>query len=69
MRRFKAFQEIHPVVHGSLGGLGWCQWTGPRRHAFEAYCAQKGFSPFSDEGNYGFLVVELNGSEKAAIPQ
>lgn len=65
---FKHFQEIKPVVPGSRGGFGWCQWTGPRRVAFEAYCKRNNLDPFSDRANYGFLFVELKGSEKAAIP-
>lgn len=65
---FKYFQEIKPVVPGSRGGFGWCQWTGPRRVAFEAYCKRNNLSPFSDRANYGFLFTELKGSERAAIP-
>lgn len=65
---FKAFQEKKPVVPGSRGGFGWCQWTGPRRVAFEAYCRRNNLDPFSDRANYGFLFVELKGTEKAAIP-
>lgn len=65
---FKYFQEIKPTVPGSRGGFGWCQWTGPRRKEFEAYCARNKLDPFSDKANYGFLFTELKGSEKAAIP-
>lgn len=39
---FTAMQEFKPVVAGSRGGWGWAQWTGPRRRAFEAYCARTG---------------------------
>lgn len=65
---FKYFQEIKPTVPGSAGGFGWFQWTGPRRRAFEAYCARNNLDPRSDEANYKFLFVELSGSEKKAIP-
>lgn len=65
---FKFLQEIKPVVPGSRGGYGWPQWTGPRRVAFEAYCKRNGLDPKSYKANYGYLWVELNGSEKAAIP-
>lgn len=65
---FKYFQEIHPTVPGSKGGFGWCQWTGPRRVAFEAYCKRNHLDPMSDRANYGFLFVELTTTEKAAIP-
>ncbi len=60
-------QEIKPVVKGSRGGFGWFQWTGPRRVAFEAYCARNDLDPASDEANYKFLFVELIGSEKGAL--
>ncbi|MHA6690613.1 phage tail tip lysozyme [Devosia sp. A449] len=63
-------QEIKPTVPGSKGGYGWAQWTGPRRRAFEAYCARTGKDPASDEANYAYLFLELKGlegSEKAAI--
>ena len=65
---FKFLQEITPMIPGSRGGYGWAQWTGPRRKEFEAYCARNNFDPASDKANYGFLFVELSGSEKAAIP-
>lgn len=65
---FKYFQEIDPVVPGSRGGFGWCQWTGPRRVAFESYCKRNHLDPKSDRANYGYLFTELKGSEKGAIP-
>ena len=54
-------------MKGSRGGFGWFQWTGPRRRAFESYCQRNGLDPYSDKANYGFLFVELHGSEKAAV--
>lgn len=65
---FRFLQEKKPLIPGSRGGYGWAQWTGPRRVAYEAYCARNGLDPSSDKANYGFLFVELNGSEKEAIP-
>lgn len=65
---FKTLQEIKPVVKGSRGGYGWSQWTGPRRRAYEAFCKALNLDPASDKANYGFLVEELKGSEKRAIP-
>lgn len=65
---FAKLQEIAPTVKGSRGGYGWAQWTGPRRRAFEAWCKKEGLSPASDAANYGYLVVELRGDEKAAVP-
>lgn len=65
---FKFLQEKKPLVPGSAGGYGWAQWTGPRRRLYEAYCARNKLDPASDKANYGYLFVELSGSEKAAIP-
>jgi len=64
-----ALQEIKPTVKGSRGGWGWFQWTGPRRKAFEAYCARNMLDPASDEANYAWLFIELKGSEAKALPR
>ncbi len=64
---FRFFQEINPTVPGSRGGFGWAQWTGYRRRLFEAYCLRYRLDRFSDKANYGFLRVELRGSEKPAV--
>lgn len=60
---FTKLQEIKPTVKGSRGGYGWAQWTGPRREAYEAYCARNGKDPASDEANYAYLFLELKGIE------
>lgn len=65
---FRYYQEIKPTIPGSKGGLGVAQWTGPRRREFEAYCERNHLDPKSDKANYGYLYVELKGSEAAAIP-
>jgi hypothetical protein len=49
------------------GGRGWAMWTSARRKQFENYCRMHGLSPDSDEGNFGFLMTELAGSEAAAV--
>lgn len=64
---FTKLQELHPVVAGSRGGYGWAQWTGSRRRVYEAWCAARQLDPASDAANYGYLVLELRGPEKAAI--
>jgi Phage tail lysozyme len=56
---YKNLQEIAPMVRGSRGGYGIAQWTGPRRKAYEAWAAERGLDPASDDANYGFLVHEL----------
>lgn len=65
-RGFDDLVEIDAKVGGE-GGFGWPQWTGPRRREFEAYCERNGLNRYSDKANYGFLWVELHGSEKHAI--
>lgn len=65
---FTLLQEQKPVVKGSKGGYGWAQWTGPRRRDYTAYCSRNNLDMASDKANYGFLFVELMGTEKKAIP-
>ena len=65
---FHSLQEKNPLVRGSRGGWGWAQWTGPRRRAFEAYCARNDLDPASDKANYSWMFVELKGPERRAIP-
>lgn len=64
---FTHLQEIHPVA--GRGGLGWAQWTGPRRLTFEAYCRDHGLDTSSDEGNYGYLFEELRTTQAHSIEQ
>lgn len=63
---FRHMQEINPVG-GGRGGFGWAQWTGPRRRKFEAWTAQHGLDPRSDEANFGFLKHELLSTERRAL--
>jgi hypothetical protein len=65
---FTLMQEQKPTVPGSKGGYGWPMWTGPRRREFEDYCRRNALDPAGDKANYGFLFLELTGSEKKAIP-
>jgi peptidoglycan hydrolase-like protein with peptidoglycan-binding domain len=55
-------------IVGNLGAesglkavLGWAQWTGPRRVAFERWCQEKGLDIRNTEANYGYLRAELSG--------
>lgn len=64
---FRSMQEKNPTVKGSRGGLGYAQWTGPRRRQFEAYSAEKGLKTNSYEANYGFLKKELSGEYSGAL--
>ena len=49
------------------GGLGWAQWTGPRRKAFEAYLAETGQQATDPSANYGFLKRELTTTHRGAL--
>ena len=62
---FQTMQEIGQKP--PKGGWGWAQWTGPRRRQFEAWADAKKLDRASDDANYGFLVNELLGTEKAAL--
>jgi hypothetical protein len=64
---FTNLQEDRPTVQGSRGGYGWFQWTGPRRKAFEKFCAEMKLLPSSDAGNIAFLIHEMKTTERAAI--
>ena len=64
---FRSLQEAHPVVAGSKGGYGWCQWTGPRRRNYFAWCDQHKLNPSSYEANLSFLFSELDGDYKRVI--
>jgi Phage tail lysozyme len=62
----QAVQERSPIG-GGRGGIGWAQWTGPRRDEFEAYAKANNLDPKSDEANYGFLLKELHGAGSAKM--
>lgn len=59
-------QEKNPRG-GGRGGLGWAQWTGPRRKQFEAYLRSTGQQANNPEANYGFLRHELDGAYRSSI--
>jgi hypothetical protein len=61
---FRLMQEVRPKR--GRGGLGWLQWTGPRRVDFEQFCQPPNPSTATDEGNYTFMVHEMRGKEHAA---
>jgi hypothetical protein len=58
-------QEAQPI--SGRGGIGWCQWTGPRRVQFEQYCSRNGLEPSKDETQYAFLFLELKSTEAKTI--
>ena len=54
---FKQMQEQKPL--SGEGGLGWGQWTGPRRQEFLDYANQNKLDPNSYEANFGNAVREM----------
>ena len=63
---FQHLQEIHPI-RGGIGGLGWCQWTGPRRTKFVNWVAENGLDTSSYKANYGYLLFELKGVYASSV--
>lgn len=55
---FKQMQEQNPI--SGQGGLGWGQWTGPRRQAFLDYANQNKLNPNSYEANMGYATQEID---------
>jgi hypothetical protein len=64
---FKAFQEKKPLKGSGAGGLGWCQWTGPRRDQFVNWLKDHGLDYHDDEANYGYLLYELQGTHRQSL--
>jgi peptidoglycan hydrolase-like protein with peptidoglycan-binding domain len=58
---FKHLQQIGGTAYG------WPQWDGVRREAYFKWCKDNGLNKASDEANYGYLVLELKGTEKKAF--
>ncbi len=63
---FQHLQEINPLG-GGIGGLGWCQWTGPRRTKFVKWATEKGLDVSSYQANYGYLLNELQGAYASSV--
>jgi len=58
---FRLMQEVRPKK--GRGGLGWLQWTGPRRVNFENFCQPPKPGTDTDEGNYTFMRHEFTKHE------
>lgn len=61
---FKFMQELKPVVPGSRGGLGFAQWTGDRRVAFEAWGKENNVDLNSYEANRDYLIYEISNTSE-----
>jgi len=55
------------IKRGLGKGIGWAQWTGPRRKDFEKFVKDNDSTVTDPEMNYKFLVHELKGKESAAL--
>jgi len=53
----------------SNAGIGWAQWVGPRRKAFEQYLTMTNQKATDANANYGFLKQELMGQYRSAIKE
>jgi hypothetical protein len=62
---FQHLQEINPTR--GIGGLGWCQWTGPRRTKFVNWATENGLDCSSYKANYGYLLSELKGAYASSV--
>jgi len=49
------------------GGYGWCQWTGPRRRSFLAWCDRMKLDWHTDEANMSYLVHELETDHSSTV--
>jgi len=58
--------EIDPIVEGSRGGYGLYQATGPRRRAYEEFAKMRGAALDDPEAQIDFMMLELEGPERAA---
>ncbi len=58
--------ERNPIVPGSRGGFGLYQLTGPRRVAYEKFASERGVDPSDVDAQLDFMMMELEGPEKAA---
>lgn len=58
-------QEKNPRY--GRGGLGYAQWTGPRRDAFLKFSKDHHLDPKSDQANIDFALSEMKGSHAYAI--
>lgn len=54
-------------VTSGRGGLGWAQWTGPRRVTFENLARETGLSVTDPELNYLMLENELKGPYRKVV--
>ena len=67
-RESGGFEHLHEIGQPEgRGGYGWCQWTGPRRDRFLAWCRKAGLEWTGDEANYGYLAQELGGDYQSTV--
>lgn len=62
---FRLMQEVRPKK--GRGGLGWLQWTGDRRVKFENFCRPPIPGTDTDDGNFAFMIHEMQHDEHPAF--
>jgi hypothetical protein len=62
---FRLMQEVRP--RKGRGGLGWLQWTGDRRVKFENFCRPPVPGTDTDDGNFAFMIHEMQHDEIKAF--
>jgi len=52
--------ELKPHIPGDGGAAhGWAQWNGPRKRDMLKWTKANGYDPNSDDGNYAYLIHDL----------
>lgn len=64
---FTAYNQFDGNTRDNKGGVGWAQWTGPRRREFEGFVAKNNLDPNAYSTNYSFLKQELQGQYAPVI--
>ena len=51
---------LNPSIKGDSGNAhGWAQWNGPRQKDMIKWTTANGYDPNSDDGNYAYLIHDL----------
>lgn len=51
---------LNPSIKGDSGNAhGWAQWNGPRQRDMIKWTTANGYDPNSDDGNYAYLIHDL----------
>lgn len=60
--------ELKPHIPGDGGSAhGWAQWNGPRKRDMLKWTKANGYDPNSDDGNYAYLIHDLQENYPKAL--